>query len=443
MSKIKIVSPKAELTVLQSLCSRDVKIAGSVLSSIDESYFYEPLSIELYRYIKSKLAESPEPPKPRMILEDPEVSNEAKEYFKSVKTVVTSIAEATKNVELLNKYRRTRIIYNLAKKIEDSFENESRLNIDQLTMDCASLVLDAQSSKTNVDAFLHLGSGDNAKDLLYDCIYGKDEGDLIPTGFSVYDKASGGLDRGGLFTIGAPSGCGKSTVSTQLAINFARQGYKVALVPLEMSKKEMSNRILANVGNMELAKIRQHKLDEREKALLAKRHKRWRKQVFSANGRLTIFKPNADLDIDEVYAALSGLDCDVVIVDYISLLKGIDDENQWLRLGTIARKAKINAEVNNRVNVMVCQVSDEGKIRYSGAIKEHSNSAWIWTPNEEEKKSGIIRVEQIKSRNSDPFPFSLKIIWSKMIVEAVEENMDEVPVPSIDDSLTTNLASDI
>lgn len=437
---VKIVSPKAELTVLQSLTSRDLKISGTVLSMIDESYFYEPLSKEIYNYIKANMAESPEPVKPRQILTDPELSEEAREFFKSVKTQTNSVEEAVKNVQLLNKYRRTRIIYDLSHKIGQAF-NGSKLNIDSLVTECAESIVNAQSSKSTVEAFLHLGLNDNAKELLHDLIYSTDNSDLIKTGFDVFDKISGGFDRGGLVTIGAPSGCGKSTVSTQLAINFARQGYKVVLVPLEMSKKEMGNRILANIGNMELSKIRQHKLDEREKILLTKRQKRWRKQVYSAGGRLTIFKPEADLDIDEVYAAVSGLKCDVVIVDYISLLKGIDDENQWLRLGTIARKAKINAEVTNRVNIMVCQVSDEGKIRYSGAIREHSNAAWVWTPNEEEKKSGMIRVEQIKSRNSEPFPFNLKIIWNKMQVESVEEA--DIVVPDITDQDMTNLASDI
>lgn len=441
MMKVKIVSPKAELTVLQSLTSRDLKISGTVLSMIDESYFYEPLSKEIYQYIKNAMAESPEPPKPRQILADPELSAEAKEFFKSVKTQTTSVEEAVRNVNLLNKYRRTRIIYDLSAKIGQAFNSGIKLNIDSLVTECAEYIVNAQSSKSSVDAFLHLGSNDNAKELLHELIYSEDKADIIKTGFTAFDKVSGGFDRGGLVTIGAPSGCGKSTVSTQLAINFAQQGYKVVLVPLEMSKKEMGNRILANIGNTELSKIRQHKLDEREKVLLTKRQKRWRKQVFKEGGRLTIFKPETDLDIDEVYAAVSGLKCDVVIVDYISLLKGIDDENQWLRLGTIARKAKINAEVTNRVNIMVCQVSDEGKIRYSGAIKEHSNSAWVWTPNEEEKKSGLIRVEQIKSRNSEPFPFSLKIIWNKMQVESVEEA--EVAVPDITDQEITNLASDI
>ena len=57
--KVKLVSPKAELTVLQSLTNRDLKISGTVLSMIDSSYFYEPLSKELYNYIKNCMATIP------------------------------------------------------------------------------------------------------------------------------------------------------------------------------------------------------------------------------------------------------------------------------------------------------------------------------------------------------------------------------------------------
>lgn len=302
----------------------------------------------------------------------------------------------------------------------------------------------AQATKSNKDCFVHFGKNDNAKELLNDIIYGEDTDDIIPTGFQVYDELSGGFDRGSFVALGATSGGGKSTLATQLCVNMAKMGYKVVLVPLEMSKKEMGNRLLANIGNMELSKIRRHKLDEREKDLLTKRHRRWRKAIYTNGGRFTIFRPEEDLDIDEVYAAVSALKCDVCIIDYISLLKGIDDENQWLRLGSIARRAKVNAEITNRVNILLCQVNEDGKIRYAGAIKEHATSAWIWTPSDEDKESGIVRIEQIKSRNSQPFPFSLKFNWNRMQVESIDNSVEAGdPAPVDNKEHQVNLASDI
>lgn len=444
MSQVKIVSPRAELVVLKTLCSRNAKISGAVLSQIDESYFYSEVSKELYRAIKERFSQQAVMPSLTSLMQDPEISTEAKDFIKSGRAVhaAETVAEAHTFVKTLNKYRRTRILSEINSTIATGF-SESKLNIDALIEKVVTQINIAQSAKSTADCFVHLGKNDNAKDLIHDLIYGEDEGNIIPTGFAVFDKISGGFDRGGLVTLGAPSGCGKSTLAAQLCINWARMGYKVVLVPLEMSKSEMMNRILANVGNMELSKIRQKRLDDREKDLLLKRQKRFRKQVAEAGGRFTIFRPEEDLDIDEVFAAISALNCDICVIDYISLLKGIDDENQWLRLGTIARKAHVNAGTLNRLNVLLCQVSDEGKIRYSGAVKEHSSASLIWTPSEEDKQTGIYRIEQIKSRNSQPFPFSLKFISSKMQVESIDGSAEEFMEMPTDAKDQVNLASDI
>lgn len=603
MKKVKITSPSAELAVIKAMCSRDIKVSGRVLATVDDSYFYETVSQELYETIKARFAESANVPTLRQILSDPEISDEAKEFIKTGEAVETpsTVDQADAALKLLNKYRRTRILYHMVRDVASAFE-ATKLDIDSLVLACAQQLQQAQSTKSTTDCFTHFGKGDNAKELLHDIVFGEDKGDIIPTGFTSFDSQSGGFNRGALVTLGATSGSGKSLLAAQLSVNLAEAGYKVVLVPLEMSKKEMGNRLLANIGNMDLSLIRQHKLDERDKNLLAKRHRRWRKKVYEAGGRLTIFRPEEDLDIDEVYAAIAALKCDVCIIDYISLLKGIDDENQWLRLGTIARKAKINAEITNRVNILLCQVNDEGKIRYAGAIKEHcvcgdslidtdkglvridslcpnqpcfstrlvngllaksdncykaithvhfngirdvynvelengaslnctgghkflrlsadvmssawtetsqlkvgdfvavdkssifftkncdiihaqkrnyvrvksvtpkgkdyvyditvedthcymvngilthnSETSWIWTPSDEDKKAGIVRIDQIKSRNAEPFPFSLKFVWNRMRVESVDEDIDSSSngLPDVTDDDQVNLAADI
>ena len=97
----------------------------------------------------------------------------------------------------------------------------------------------------------------------------------------------------------------------------------------------------------------------------------WTKELKELGGRLTVFKPNEDVDIGEIFAAVTSLNPDVCIVDYISLLKGLDGDDQWLRLGAIARQAKINADNEKRVNILLCQVNEDGSIRYAKSISEH------------------------------------------------------------------------
>lgn len=440
--RVKIVSPSAELSVLRALMHSDLKISGSVLSMVDDSYFHEDVSKELYHYIKERVAEDATPPSVQLVLSDPSISAEAKEFLQTNrKTNIETVEEAHKFVRVLNKFRKNRILYRVSELINRAFTDEAGLDIDKLTAECAVNISMAQATKSTQNSFVTLGKGDNSKTMLHDIVFGEDTGDIVPTGFSVYDKLTGGFERGSLVTIGATSGSGKSTFALQLAINQARLGYKVVLVPLEMSHKEMLNRLLANVSNTDLSKIRRHQLDDREKEIVAKRHLRFRKEVAKKGGSLMIFRPEEDLDVEEVFAAISGFNCDVCIIDYVSLLKGVDDENQWLRLGSIARKAKINAEVTQRVNILLCQVNDDGKIRYSGALKEHSTASLVWYPTAEDKQAGIIRVEQLKSRNSEPYPFSLRFIWNRMQVESVNDSMESFEPPPAPDQ--PNLTADI
>jgi hypothetical protein len=207
-----------------------------------------------------------------------------------------------------------------------------------------------------------------------------------------------------------------------MAVNMAAMGYKVLLVPLEMSKREMTGRIMANVTKTNLTKILLQRLATGEKDLVYKRQRMWEKKVFAKGGRFTIFKPQEDMTIEEVYAATSAYDCDVTIIDYISLLKGVDGDDMWRALGAVARYSKINAEVENRVNILLCQVADDGKIRYSRAISEHSSNSWIWVATKESKETGETLVEQPKSRNSLAFPFRVKMVYEYMRVEDMPQD---------------------
>jgi hypothetical protein len=118
----------------------------------------------------------------------------------------------------------------------------------------------------------------------------------------------------------------------------------------------------------------------------------------------------------------------VTILDYISLLKGTDGEDMWRALSSTARYGKINAGVENRLNILLCQVDDTGRIRYSRAISEHSNNSWIWVATEESKETGIMEIDQPKSRNSRRFKFKVKMNYAQMRVESAPDEESLAPV---------------
>jgi hypothetical protein len=419
---VKTVSPKAELAVLRGMCHRKKQISGALISSVDDTYFYSDESLELYSAIRRHMRDEGEAPSYRLLLEDPEISNEAREHMRDAQPTIQTSVDAARAVKTLNKYRQARGLYNLAANIDAKLNNSSRLDIDSLLDETAQGLSTVRMKRSTQDAFVHFGKNNNSNALVKSILYEDNSDETIPTGIKAFDDGAGGFARGALVTIGANSGGGKSTVASALAVNMAAMGYKVLIVPLEMSKREMTARIMANVTNTDLTKILQQRLAEGERELVYKRYRNWVKKVKAKGGRYTIFRPDEDMDIEEVVAAISAYECDVVIIDYISLLKGVDGDDQWLRLGSVARYAKINAEIENRVNILLCQVDDAGKIRYARAISEHSANSWIWIATDETKETGVTRVEQPKSRNSKKFPFYIKIVYNTMRVEEAPQD---------------------
>lgn len=438
----KIVSPRAELAVLRGMTHKDKKIAGTLLSSVDESYFQADESKEIYKAIKDNMSKSGEVPPFRLVVEDPDLRKTTREYFRDSQATVTTLEEAIKAVKILNRYRQLRGLYEIALKIDSTLQADDRLEIDVLMDDVSAKMASVRTSKQVTDAFTHFGKNNNSLELVDQLLNGDASDDTIPTGIKPFDEQSGGLMRGSLTTLGATSGGGKSVMALQIAINQAELGYKVILVPLEMSRVEMTSRLMANIVKLDVTRILQKRLTQDERDMAARKFKKWLRKVKRAGGRLTVFKPLEDVSIDDVFSATASFDADTVIVDYISLLAGTDGDDNWKKLGAVARVAKINAESTNRANVLLCQVSEEGKIRYAGAISEHSSQSWVWVTRKEEreKQVGRIKVEQPKARNSKSFPFEIGIHWEFMRVVSVADVSGDVgDVTEPMKNLTTDL----
>lgn len=107
----KIVSVKAELNVLRGLCNKDKRICGTLLSLVDDSYFYHKTSKAVYKYIKQSIEKTGEAPSYEVLLEDPELSDDCKEYIEQSTDSVKTIEDAHKAINILNTYRQIRGLY--------------------------------------------------------------------------------------------------------------------------------------------------------------------------------------------------------------------------------------------------------------------------------------------------------------------------------------------
>jgi replicative DNA helicase len=418
---MRLISPRTELAVLKAGTHRNPSISGTVLSGIDESYFYQESSIETFHRIQKHLKKNGEVPSWRDLCEDPKLSEEVrarlKKYAKSDIEPIKSRKEALSAVRRLNEYRQLRGLATLSESIHKKLRKE-KVSVEDLLDQTGEDLVSLRSKRSDDAVVVRFGVGNNA-DAVVKRLLDKSTAEYLPTGFDEFDSKNGGISPGNLFTIGGSSGGGKSTLASQLGINWSEMGEHVCMVPLEMTEDEMTARAMANAAELDVRKILFRKLSTDEEKKYKKAYRKFVMRRKEKEGSLTFWKPKADMTIEEILACTYTMNPSVIVIDYISLLKGVDGDDQWQKLGAVARYCKVYAETHNIIIVLLCQVSEEGKIRYAQAIKEHSNYCWTFVSTKETREAGIMCISQIKARNGELFDFNLKTNMAHMRVRSM------------------------
>ncbi len=407
----KLVSTVTEALAIKGMCSKTHAVRGLLMSRLNESYFRTKQAKESYEYIMGYVRTKGEPPAYKMLCESLKLSAETRDFLQAVEGNPKTLEAAQQIVETLNGYRKCYLFYEMSKEVLEELEKK-KVDIDVLTDRSISLLSEIQTGRDVADSTFHFGKDHNADDLVHKILYDEDDDQIIPTGYKAWDDKNGGLPRGSLVMLCGSTGAGKSQNVVQLGINQARFGYKVTVVPLEMSEEAITTRYMANLSGIDSLKIMRKLLATDEKTFIEEKVKKFKNRTAKKNGRFTIFKPKSDITIEELIASLHSYNSDVIYIDYISLLKGAAGEDQWRKLGEIARYAAVYADVHKKVVVLLAQVSEEGKIRYSQAVKEHAAVMWSFVATKESKEQGYLKYEVQKSRNQAGNSFSMKIDYS-------------------------------
>lgn len=362
------------------------------------------------------------------LLHDPIISEDTRKLMRAyTKAPLQNPDNGVILANSLNNYRKLRKMYDAMKLANDSFRSDS-IDPDKLLAGIANLLSEARHSVSLEDAFIHIGVDDNSTALVRQILKGS--GQLfIPTGFAAYDRSNVGLPMGGLTMLAATTGGGKSAMALQMAKNMALWGAKVCSVPLEMNRAEVMMRRMANISRVNLSELIKLAIEPDSMALREKRRidvamADYSKTLKAKGAVETYFHPPADMTMEEVLFSLQPYGYSVIIIDYVGLLKGVDGDDQWQKLGAAARFAKVFAE-NTGTNVVICaQLSAEGFVRYSRAMVEHANNAWTWVYDEQAAQSHILNIDQAKARNQRKFRFPLVEDFSTMTIRDLTE--DEV-----------------
>ncbi|MBE7387039.1 replicative DNA helicase [Ligilactobacillus salivarius] len=233
------------------------------------------------------------------------------------------------------------------------------------------------------------------------------------TGIKSFEKLdnllAGGLYGSMLFTIGARPSVGK----TAYAVNLARQivskdpEVQVDFFTLEMNKREMLNRFISAVVNVDSQKLKNPSgldllFSEQVSAGInwVRNHKiRIYDRVLTLGGILSVIKKNAAKAKPDKYVA---------IIDYIGLVKVNGRQDRWLQVGKITRELKIIANEYNIPVIALAQLnrgveSRQNKepllsdLRESGSIEQDSNVvAFLYRPDEDNRE--LVKLSIRKNR---------------------------------------------
>ena len=158
----------------------------------------------------------------------------------------------------------------------------------------------------------------------------------IPYGIEDLDEATSGMHRGDLVVIAGRPSMGKSAFVGNIIRNVCNEGYSALFFTLEMSRTNIVERMVADIGNINSHRIRTGNLIPEDWPRSMKAYSR------IAEWKLAIDDTAAvslrDIKSKAKKAKKKGLD--LVAIDYLQLMAVSGKENRTQSLGEISRGLK-------------------------------------------------------------------------------------------------------
>lgn len=244
----------------------------------------------------------------------------------------------------------------------------------------------------------------------------KDQSTIIgvPSGFNDLDAKTGGFQKSDLIIIAARPGVGKTSLTLNIAQHAAIQ-YKipVAIFSLEMSEQQLVTRLLCSEASVDSYRLRTGLLKDAEWPRIA--------QAMGALSEAQIYiddSPNVSVMEMRTKARRlkSANNLGLVIVDYLQLMQGRNQENRVQEVSDISRGLKGLAR-ELQIPVIACsQLSREPEkrtdhrpqlsdLRESGTLEQDSDLVLFiyrerfYNDNVAEDKRNIAEIIIAKHRN--------------------------------------------
>ncbi len=336
------------------------------------------------------------------LVEDPALSEDFRDILRDSKRTYAKTMESAKSlVDILEKYRKTRALYHMAKDIHLALKG-TEVDIDKMLDEASEKLAKARSGDSLTQLVRIIGKDANALNMVNEALDLTDD-IMLKTGFDEFDTRNGGLPAEGVHIVAATTSGGKSVMGMNLAKNMYKiNKVSVATCSLEMNDKKQTRRFLSSETGIELAKFNHKTLTAEERKQCRIAWKKFHRYGEENDCRYAIMSPSHAVNAQQVLMTLKPFGFKVIVIDYVGLLE-TNDKDQWKALGEVVRQCKIFSMANHCLIVVLAQLdSEDDHIRYSKGMLEHADNciagdSWVDTPD------GFMKLANLNPKSNSKF----------------------------------------
>ncbi|NBK20423.1 MAG: toprim domain-containing protein [Spirochaetia bacterium] len=236
---------------------------------------------------------------------------------------------------------------------------------------------------------------------------------LLFSGQPELNKLTLGARGGEVIMVTSGSGMGKSTFVRQQMLMWQRGGARVGLAMLEEAVEETVLDLMGLNNNVRLRQSKELKAEILEDG----RFDQWYDDLFAGDG-FHLYDTFAESEEDRLFSKLAymvdGLECDVVLLDHISIVvSGMEDNSDERKtIDRIMTKLKAFAKAKGVVVVVICHLKnpekgkshEEGRpvsitdLRGSGSLRQLSDTIIALERNQQGDHPNLVNLRLLKCR---------------------------------------------
>lgn len=417
----KLYSEEVEQNILG--CMLVFKECVRYVREIDQEEFYIPINKKIFECIK-ELEEAEEP------VEIISVKEKAKSKNIDAKKILSYLVKITENIftstnieyyisKLKNYSIRRNLIKEAQKIISNMYDMSSDIEAEEIKTEAIQILSNVKLSSKISDKDCNMINvmAETLEDI--ESKYQKRDDYKYHTGFFELDKVTDGLHEQELTLLAARPGVGKTALALNIAENISRKGVCTYFVSLEMSRKQLGNRLISSKTGIDSHRIRSGWLQEED----------WEK-ISKATNELTELKMIIDsksTTIQEIELMAHELkekkDIGLIIIDYLQLLKSKNKFNiREQEVADISRKLKLLSKDLNIPIIALCQLNRESlkrtrptnaDLRESGSLEQDADNIIFIYADDEELTKKVVETELIISKQRNGPTGTIKVKFDK------------------------------